>query len=140
MVYRQAPGDGPILVVAFGGNVMGLEPASGKRVWHVQPKLGLGQSLARLLVTDDEVLLGAGFDLLSLDYLTGAQRWRTRLEHPATTLLVTSDSIFAGGVGAVTALTRKGERRWHEAFKGLGTAVVSLGVPGRSLSTDLGGT
>ena len=129
MTYREGAPLPRILVVAFGGNVVGMDAATGYVVWKA-PVDNLGASPPRIHVLSERVIVVVREQAYCLTYATGQTLWRTQLPLVADNLLEVGDRLFVGGSGEVACLDATGRVLWHERFKGFGMGKVALGVPG----------
>ena len=76
----------------------------------------------------DQLLIGVGSHVVSLDYATGTEKWRTKLKTSTiVTVVVVGGRIFAGAAGEVYCLEpSSGKILWRNRLKGLGMGVVSF--------------
>ncbi len=138
MVYRDGVAPPKIVVVVFGNHVVGLEMATGKRIWSHDLFIEVS-SPPRVWVGDTSVFV-LGSELVCFDYLTGEERWRNP-DIPkrcrSGTMLVFDDAVIIAGDGvAFCADAATGASRWHEKFSGLGGGAVGLAVPGHAAQGD----
>ncbi|MCC6524549.1 MAG: PQQ-binding-like beta-propeller repeat protein [Polyangiaceae bacterium] len=134
MSYRETEGPAPVVVVALGGHVFGLDRRTGARLWEHE----VGGRFARIAVTADRVL-AAGVRLLCLEYPTGALLWTADLPWTAWTLLWSGGQILVAGSGEVACYSELGEQLWHDGFRGYGLSAVALGLPGVVAEADVSG-
>jgi hypothetical protein len=126
MDYRPS-----ILIVAFGKNVFGLDPATGARRWErsdfgFYPRLHVMEHATLVLAQELHCLENAG----------GRTLWKA--DTLGETLLYPGgETAFVAGLGETFAVRiRDGHILWHEKFSGKGMGEVSLGVPGMSVQLD----
>lgn len=132
-MYRHLDPLAPLLVVAFGGNVIAVERRTGKLVWQQKHEA----YAVRLLFPPGRVLLGYHKELACLVYTTGQVLWRTAVPVATDTIVVDGDEIFFGAVGEACCVdVNTGALLWHHPFKGMGATAVALGVPGNVAQID----
>lgn len=132
--YRSKPPGPPVLVVAFGDGVRGLDARTGKVIWEHEPCRGRWT----LQVTRTAVYAANGEVLVCLDYLSGAVRWSVPIVRClCPTLLLEADCLYVGAEGEVACISLDGKRLWHNELTGKGTASVSLGCPGNVAQAEL---
>ncbi len=116
----------PVLVVAFGGQVVGLDPVTGKIAWEYD----LGGHTPRLLVTETQIF-AAGHQLCCLAYPTGELIWKA--EHYISryaTFVKSGDQLFTAVAGEVECYSAlDGKPLWTNKFPGKGSDIVALGTP-----------
>jgi len=135
MSYRsEPPAAAPILVVAFGGHLFGLDVATGARLWQSEHRVGAGH--VRLAISRSRVYALRAGELSCLDYATGRALWSTALPLFADTLLLEGELLFAAGSGEACRVGEDGAVLWHESFPGMGQGNVALGVPGAAAQSD----
>jgi outer membrane protein assembly factor BamB len=136
-MYAQDPTTvHPVLVVAFGNHVIGLDPSTGQTLWT---QVTSGPYL-ELLITGDLILVAARKLLLGLNYPTGQLLWTGDLSTEGrATLVAQGGLIFVGVCGEVNCFSRTGQRLWAERFKGKGMFPVALGFPGNVGRADVTG-
>jgi outer membrane protein assembly factor BamB len=76
----------------------------------------------------DRVVIGIGGHAVSLDAVTGAELWRTKLKSSGVvTIAVTDKRVLAGTGGELFCLdSHTGRILWQNKLKGLGLGIVSL--------------
>jgi outer membrane protein assembly factor BamB len=116
----------PILVVAFGGNLLGVDPATGKVVWERD----VGAHTPRVIVTDAYVFV-AGLRLACFAYPTGEPVWENRAyTDRAASVILSDERLFCGSNGEVACYSaRDGQLLWKNKFPGKGSAEVALATP-----------
>lgn len=140
MAYRAPASSPSIMVVAFNTHIIGVDPASGRRVWYWTPLPAIAVGTWRIAIVDGSVLAASGTLVSCLAYETGRERWRTESPVAASTLLVDGDRFFLAGSGTLAAFAREtGKLLWHEPFRGHGHGPVALGVPGNVVQADESG-
>lgn len=133
-MYRHQEPLAPLLVIAFGGNVIAVERRTGKVVWQQQQQEPFA---ARLLFPPGRVLLGYHKELVCLAYASGQELWRTAVPTPVGSIVVDGDEIFFGAVGEAGCVdVNTGALLWHHPFRGMGSTAVALGVPGNVAQID----
>lgn len=119
----------PVLVVAFNGNVYGLDPPTGRELWHYELEAavpGVAFDGGRVYVTGYEGILAA------LDYVTGREIWRVKTAFSGlkSSIVAQGGLVFVGWLGEVECYTHEGRRLWANPFKGKGYSETALGFPG----------
>jgi len=138
MAYRESVSHAPLVVSAFGTNVIATELATGKRVWERE---ATSTRLLRLEIDGDRVFV-LGASLACLDYASGRTIWEVAVPAACTagTLLVVDESVVIADSGEVACFdAATGALRWHDAFRGKGVGIVALAVPGRAAQADRSG-
>ncbi len=116
----------PLLIVAFGENVVAVHRRTGQVAWRWSHK----RRNPRLYVVPGLVFVASGTFAASLDYETGAVRWQQEIPLYAETLLLDGAELFLAGSGEVACVDiASGALLWHLPFEGMGTASVALGLP-----------
>lgn len=135
--YRTSSALPPVLVVAFNGHVVGLDPTTGRRLWYWSPSPAVVVTVFRIAVLAERVLVCGGNLVACLAYETGKELWRRESPVHAGTLLVHDDRFFVAGSGTLAAFElESGKLLWHEPFKGHGHGAVALGFPGHAVQAD----
>lgn len=137
-MFRTPATTPPILAVAFGNKVFGIDMPSGKRLLRTEVQYA---TVLRLLVHGDALLV-LGTDLSCLDLATGRVLWKAGLAGAVTsgTLVAHGEFVFAGDAGEVSAFDRStGRLLWHGGFKGEGLGGVALATPSGSAQHDRSG-
>lgn len=137
MAYRSEPGGPPVLVVAFGGRVFGMDPATGRRMWEYEPAYRTDSDV-RLIVEEERIFALIGNELACLVYPGGEKRWSSGVWFRGSTLLADRQTIYVAGAGEVAAYSRDGKQLWHDDFRGKGMMAAALGFPGRVAGPDAG--
>lgn len=90
--------DETIFAAGSNGDVVALNAATGRRVWHTNTRISLsgGPGVGAGLV----VAGGSKGDIIALDAATGAERWRTRIN---------SEILAAPAISGSTVLVRSGD-------------------------------
>jgi outer membrane protein assembly factor BamB len=132
MAAQQQQG-APLVVVAIGTKLVGMNAQTGQRVWEVAAECD------RLHVEDQRVFALAINELLCLDLWAGTLLWKSKLPiggHRAS-LLVHGGLVVVGGAGEVVGFAADtGKLLWHDPFKGYGVGMVGLAAPGASAHID----
>lgn len=138
-MYRNAPSV-PILIVAFGGRVFGVDPGSGRRFWEYEFE-STGQGIpVRILVLGERVYAVASMELHVLEYATGRLLSKTKVPHATGSTFVHMDGrLYTAGNGAVACFGLDGGLLWADEFVGKGHGAVALAVPGYAVQGDLRG-
>ncbi len=127
------------VVVAFGGKIYGMDPASGARVWSYEADASL-QRRVRLGVDRGRVyalMLGV---LMCLELATGQLVWRVEPAGYGDTFLVRDGIIVFGVAGEVSAYAAAdGRLLWRDEFKGKGLGDVALAFAGAVAQSDATG-
>jgi outer membrane protein assembly factor BamB len=125
-----------VLVVAFGGRVFGMDPASGAHIWRHEMDLVGQNNVVRLGVDGDRVYAMIYDQLECLDQTTGARIWRADVGTACETLLVAGDLIYAAGAGTLRAFRLDGTPAWSDDFRGQGQGAPALALAGRVIQAD----
>jgi len=140
-MYRQdASVDRSILVVAFNGRVYGVDRATGVRRWE-GPELEASE--LHLEVTEGIVVVSKRGMVVLLDYASGALL--TAIQVPGevaaarATVLVAAPYVYIGADGELFCYSMRGERIWHDPFRGKGHGRIALALPGDASVSDDGG-
>lgn len=137
MHYRQA--GAPLMVLAFGQRVVGIDVHTGQRLWEYE--MGSKSEAHRVGVEGNRVFVLGAHHLVCLDYVSGGELWRVAppavLCGGGTTLLAHAGAVVVAAVGEAAAFAADdGRPLWHDAFKGYGLGSVALAVPGASAQVD----
>lgn len=136
--YRTAAT--PVIVMAAGGSVHGIDVNSGAAVW-TNPLDGAGFGVVELEFENDALLAcPTGGAVFCIDLRSGETRWRAATSglHGRATMLVDFDRVVVAKGGAVDCFALgTGEKLWSR--QNVGTGSVALGVPGRVRQAGLGG-
>lgn len=145
MTYRAPPEvlepDRSVLVVGTNGRVCGVDRATGSILWNSDlPKGSYGEVF--IAIGYGVVIASAdGAMIFCLDYLTGAERWRS----PTTaggraTIVMEPDQIVCAKGGYIDCFDPDGHHLWSQPLRGFGVGRVSLGLPGNVAQADGIGT
>ncbi|HJL18566.1 MAG TPA: PQQ-binding-like beta-propeller repeat protein [Sandaracinaceae bacterium LLY-WYZ-13_1] len=136
--YREsAAEDRSLLVVAFAGQIFGIEASDGSIRWEHRVDYG---AEVEVLVRHGRVYATMmGKELHCLDYATG--RLLGKVPIPDTykgrpTMVIERDRIYVGSQGEVSCFTIDGHHLWTQGFAGKGTGNVALGFPGNVRQAD----
>jgi outer membrane protein assembly factor BamB len=135
--HRSPPPSLPILVVAFGGRIFGMNPQTGQRVWVFEGDMVTQGAGTRLLIDDQRIYATFHQQFVVLDYLTGAVLRRAAM--PGGTfgsMMIVEGRVYSAGNGAVACFSLDGALLWSDEFKGMGYGEVALGVPGYIVQQD----
>ena len=131
----------PVLIVALGGSVCGVDPKSGAWLWkNALPNGGFGE--VAISVHEGFVLASANGPLVyCLDSKTGTEIWRAPTEHPGrASILLQDDRIYVAKNGVVDCFNIDGIKLWSQQLPGLGSERLALGFPGNVVQADDIGT
>lgn len=133
--------DRSILVVGIGGNVLGLDRATGEERWRVEvdPRFDGGTGTIELVVHRGRVIAtGSTKDIVFIDYLTGEElaRIQTSGGKGRASMLVDGDVLIVGKEGRIDCYTLDGDYRWENGLKGLGYGELALGFPDNVRQAD----
>ncbi|HUS65222.1 MAG TPA: PQQ-binding-like beta-propeller repeat protein [Kofleriaceae bacterium] len=130
----------PVLVVAFGGRIFGLDPASGQHRW-MREMARTGQTqVIRLALDGERVYAAIWRDLTCLDAATGAVLWQTNVEDACSNLLVADGRVHAAGGGKMRSFNAAtGALLWEDDFAGFGGGDVALALVGGDAPLALAG-
>jgi outer membrane protein assembly factor BamB len=134
MDARDTGSSAPILVMAIGGTILGIEPATGEVAWTYP--LASAQEPAALLVTETRIFCCSTPRLACLEYPTGQELWTASVANGVGPCLSLVDGrLFVTSFrGELECFTVDGQPLWHNKLKGKGTGGGVLGVPGRVAS------
>lgn len=136
MTYR-AQQSIPILVVAFGGRIFGVDPASGRHIWGHESREPSQLHIVRLHVVGDRVYAVIDRELRVLSYTTGQVLSSVSIPHGATsTMMLLEGRIYCAGNGAVACFGLDGALLWADEFSGMGYGDVAFAVPGYAVQAD----
>jgi outer membrane protein assembly factor BamB len=136
-MYRAGASPSPVLLVALGGHVAGLDPATGKILW--KNDLSGGGYGAVDLASDGEVVYAsaAGNRVFAIEVASGKTLWNGQTTaHGRATIVIEGERIFVAKGGFVDAYSRSGELIWNQGLPGLGTGRAALGFPGNLRQAD----
>lgn len=126
-MYRTGTDPG-LVIVATSEMVVGMERATGKRVWQQDPRIG---GIVHVEIHEDFVFVGGASGLACLAYLTGRVVWAVACPVVPSTWLFDQGQLVVGGAGEVAAFdVRTGAMLWHEPLRGFGQSRVALAVRG----------
>jgi len=130
-MYREAA-PGPVLLVAFNGQVFGVDPLTGAVKWEHS----IGGNCIRLVVTDTAVYaFSINRTLARIAYPGGELLWRVEVE--GDTILLEGERLYLGRFGVVSChSTEGGQLLWKNRFEGKGMGEVALGFPGNQAQPD----
>src|SRR5688572_26763761 len=135
MPYRTdeaiAEANRSILVVALGGEVLGIDSATGDLLWRNRLPGG----------GDEEVFVASRYGVLvvssdssalyRLDYATGATMWQVHTSASGrATIVIEPELIVVAKGGEVDAFDHDGGRRWSNKLAGMGYGRIALAFPG----------
>ncbi len=129
MAYREQ--ETAVLVVAFNGWLIGVDPATGKERWEHH----LGGSAIRLLVAGDRIYAANQQSLHAFAYPSGEVLWRVAVSGGDTMMLV-GDRIYLGSAGVIECVTADGRALFRNNFPGKGHGPVAFALPGESARAD----
>ena len=121
------------VVVAFGGYVFAVAPATGDILWEHD----MGAHSPRIIVTETRVFAG-GSTLICVAYPSGELIWQQKqfVDREASFIL-SDDRLFAGTAGTVACYSAlDGKLLWTNKFSGKGSAPVALATPFTAMQTD----
>ncbi len=139
MAYRTPP-TFPVLVTAFGGEVHGIDPSTGRTLWSHQAKGRGEQHPVRAVVVDNMVYAGPlDGELHMLEYATGRLVNRTKIPHSTGgTVMQVDGQIYFAGNAIVDCFGLDGQLRWSARYDENNNARgMSLAVPGHAVQGDL---
>ena len=140
-MYRADAAPSPVLLVALGGHLVGLDPASGAILWKNDLSGGGYGSVD--LASDGEVVVASagGNRVFAIAYPTGATLWAaSTTAHGRATIVIEGERIFVAKGGSVDAYSRSGEKLWTQGLPGLGTGRAALGFPANLRQADDAGS
>lgn len=136
MMRTSAAPNRTVLVATFSSNIFGIARHTGQILWEV-PLGSHGE--ADLHVLDEVTIAITHSDLHFLVTLTGQVLARVPLgmNYPRRpTSLVDEGHLYVAANGEIVCFTLRGERVWHQPFKGKGMGSVALGLPGNVRQAD----
>jgi outer membrane protein assembly factor BamB len=121
-----------LLVTAFKNKVFGLDRDTGEVRWRVAIE-DFAANAVELAIDETTVIACSSFNLVFIDYATGAVRKRVTRHDAAKgvrpVMVLADGHLYIGGSGELTCYTSEGEHRWDQGFKGEGYGTVTLGLP-----------
>jgi outer membrane protein assembly factor BamB len=136
--YRDdAREDRSILVVAFGGNVFGIDPVSGAIEW--ERKLDSMYRDVEIQIAHGRVFAATATALHAFDYPSGKPLGVVKIPDQykgRPTMVLERDRIYIGSAGEVTCFSLEGTVLWMQGFEGKGMGGVALGFPGNVRQAD----
>jgi outer membrane protein assembly factor BamB len=127
----------PVLIVALGGSVCGIDAKSGAWLWkNALPGGGFGE--VAISVHEGFVIAAAnGAVVYCLDSQTGHELWRAETDRSGrATILVQDDRVFVARSGVVDCLDLDGHKQWTQALPAMGSGRLALGFPGNVVQAD----
>jgi len=136
-MYRSGAIHPPILLVALGGHVAGLDPDTGRIRWSNELVNG-GYGDVDLAMDGEFILASAsGNRIFALAYGDGRTLWSAETTgHGRTTIVFEGERIYIAKGGFIDAYSRTGERLWKQDLPGFGTGRATLGFPGNLRQAD----
>ena len=127
----------PVLIVALGGSVCGVDPKTGAWLWK-NALSGGGFGEVAISVHEGFVIASANGPLVfCLDSATGNALWQAATERPGrATLLVQGDRVYVAKTGVVDCFDLDGHRLWSQQLPALGSGRLALGFPGNVVQAD----
>lgn len=130
MTYRDPPPP-PVLVVAIGKHLVGMDPRDGRHLWDRVFDHG---SQPRVWALEDRVYV-LGVRLVCLELGTGKTLWES--EAHGDTLLVANGLVIVATPGQVFGVDPiSGGVAWHDELPGKGWSSVALALPGAAAQVD----
>ncbi len=129
--------DQPVLIVALGGSVCGVDPKTGEWLWkNALPGGGFGE--VAISVQEGYVIASAnGPVVYCLDSKSGEELWRAATEKPGrATILVQEGRVFVAKTSVVECFDLDGHRLWSQLLPGMGSGRLALGFPGNVVQAD----
>ena len=129
--------DRSVLVVALGGNVLGLDRMTGAVRWTNSLPGGGSHEVFVALRYGVLAVSAWGSKVFRLDYLTGATLWAADTTGSGrATIVVEHDLIVVGKSGYLDGYDHGGRRLWSQSLSGKGTGRLALGFPGNVAQAD----
>lgn len=127
MNYRE-PGIAPdVTIAAFGEWVFRVDPRTGQRLWYQHLPGGVANGIVRVVIAGDRVVVSAQKSILCVMLDSGQPVWSVEAPMWINALAVVEGMVIAGGSGEIAAYDLAiGALRWHDPFKNLGTAPVTI--------------
>jgi outer membrane protein assembly factor BamB len=119
----------PIVVMGFSKHVVAVHAFTGQHVWEVEVTPN-----GPIHVDQGRVIFTSGFDVVCLDYMTGALLWKASV--PKSLGMELNMMLFAGcliitGLGEAACFNmQNGAQLWYDGFKGRGVANGPMAAPG----------
>lgn len=127
----------PVLVVALGGSVCGVDAKTGAWLWkNAMPGGGFGE--VAIAVSDEVVFASAHGPLVyCLDLRNGNELWKAQTQKSGrATILLQGERIFVAKHGVVDCFSWQGHLLWSQELPGLGSGRLALGFPGNVVQAD----
>jgi outer membrane protein assembly factor BamB len=133
--------DRPLLIVGLSGQVFGVDPATGTRVWEHEVN-GKG-GLVEIVVHAGRVYALATNHLHCIDYRSG--RLIGKVEIPSSPggrpiMLLEGERLFVATWGELFAFSLDGRLLWQDGYKGNAKGSMSLAFPDNARQADAQGT
>jgi outer membrane protein assembly factor BamB len=138
-MYRDSADLHSVAVVAFGGHIRGIDPATGKESWRID--LFESAMTVRLDVRGELLFALARTELFCIHVETGEVRWRHAIEGMGSlqnsSLLVVGTCVIVAGAGETRGFSAvDGTPQWRNRYRGEGTGAVALAGDGRVAQAD----
>ncbi|MBL8953332.1 MAG: PQQ-binding-like beta-propeller repeat protein [Myxococcaceae bacterium] len=127
----------PVLIVALGGSVCGVDPKTGAWLWK-NALAGGGFGEVAISVQEGYVIASAsGPVVYCLDSKTGDELWRANTEKSGrATILVQEERVYVAKTGVVECFDIDGHLLWGQQLPGMGSGRLALGFPGNVVQAD----
>lgn len=137
MTSYRVQGLVPVVVLAFGGRVIGMHAHTGERLWeHVTARRA---GALRIATEAGRVFVLSG-ELSCLDQVSGELVWKVSLPMtigPTPSLLPYASTVVVADMGEAACFAMEdGNQLWHDGFPGFGVANVAIAVPGANVQID----
>jgi len=112
-VYREAPRQPELLVVARATEITALDRRTGVARWST-PLVDTGAGLVSLVVSEHQVVVSASAALVvAMEYETGEVRWRAPTNRAGPASMVLEDGLLMiCKSGVVDCFDMAGQRLW----------------------------
>lgn len=135
MNLRHPMDSSPVVFVAFGEHLFGMDRRTGNRIWNHRIPWATNIRLA----ADDVKVYALGGGLSCLDGATGRVLWFVE-KVSGDTLLLHDGQLFVGGAGELRCFSAvDGALLWVDIFKGMGMGDVAIAVPWAVAQSDRSG-
>lgn len=136
MYRNDSRSDRSILVVAFGRQILGLDPGTGAVRWEYPMKSLLE---IELIERDGRLYCANAMRLVCLGYPGGEPIFDVEIPgefNNRPSLVLEEGRLFLASGGEVTAFDLDGNVLWHNRLEGRGVGRVALGFPGNFRQAD----
>ena len=126
--YREEEDDAPVVVAAFGGQIYGIEAATGNVLWE-QGVWVFGADAIALTVASGVIVAATDESLACFRYPDGEPLWKVATRaRGRSSLLVVGRRIHVTKAGEMECYSLEGELLWGEHTKFRAKGAVAMAV------------